>query len=43
MQKGGNLFKMSTEEMKEYIEEALETADEYVIQQIYEFLQEVEY
>ena len=34
---------MSTEEMKEYIEEALETADEYVIQQIYEFLQEVEY
>ena len=34
---------MSTEEMKEYIEEALETADEYVIQQIYEYLQEVEY
>lgn len=34
---------MSDEEKKEYIKEALETADTYVIQQIYEYLLEVEY
>lgn len=34
---------MSDEAMKEYILEALETADHYVIQQIYEYLLEVEY
>ena len=32
---------MSDEAMKEYIREALETADTYVIQQIYEYLLEV--
>lgn len=34
---------MAREEMIEYIEERLEGADEYVLEQIYEFLQEVEY
>ena len=34
---------MSTEEMVEYIKEALESADLYVIEQVYEFLLEVEY
>mgnify|MGYP003293359969 CR=1 FL=1 len=34
---------MSTENKVEYIKEALETADEYTIAQIYEFLLEVEY
>lgn len=34
---------MAREEMIEYIEERLEVADEYVLEQIYEFLQEVEY
>jgi hypothetical protein len=34
---------MSEEEKKEYIKEALETADTYIIDQIYEFLLEVEY
>jgi hypothetical protein len=30
-------------EMLEYIQEELQKADEYVVQQIYEYLQEVEY
>ena len=34
---------MSDEEKNEYIKEALETANTYVIEQIYEFLLEVEY
>ena len=34
---------MSDEEKKEYIKEALEKADTYVIAQIYEYLLEVEY
>ena len=34
---------MSDEEKKKYIKEAIETADTYVIAQIYEFLLEVEY
>jgi hypothetical protein len=29
--------------MVDFIQEALESADEYVVQQVYEFLQEVEY
>jgi hypothetical protein len=29
--------------MLEYIQEELQKADEYVVQQIYEYLQEVEY
>jgi hypothetical protein len=29
--------------MMDFIQEALESADEYVVQQVYEFLQEVEY
>ena len=42
-----NIFKedycMSNEEKVEYIKEALKTADQYVIEQIYEYLLEVEY
>lgn len=34
---------MSTVEKVEYIKEALENADDYVLDQIYEFLLEVEY
>ena len=34
---------MSNEEKVEYIKEALKTADQYVIEQIYEYLLEVEY
>ena len=34
---------MTVEEMIEYIEEHLPSANEFVIEQIYEFLQEVEY
>lgn len=34
---------MSIEDKLEYIKEALETSDEYTIDQIYEFLLEVEY
>lgn len=34
---------MSTSEKVEYIKEALPSADEYIIEQIYEFLLEVEY
>lgn len=34
---------MTTNDMIEYIKEALETADEYTLEQIYDFLQEVEY
>lgn len=34
---------MSKLEMVEYIREALESADPYVIEQVYEFLLEVEY
>ena len=34
---------MSTSEKVEYIKEALPAADEYIIEQIYEFLLEVEY
>ena len=34
---------MTTEEKIEYIKEALETADEFVLDEIYEFLQSVEY
>lgn len=34
---------MTTEEKIEYIKEALETADEFVLDEIYEFLQAVEY
>lgn len=34
---------MTREEMLEYIRDALTNANEYVVQQIYEFLQEVEY
>lgn len=34
---------MSKQEMMDFIQEALESADEYVVQQVYEFLQEVEY
>lgn len=34
---------MSKQEMVDFIQEALESADEYVVQQVYEFLQEVEY
>ena len=41
--KGGNLLKLSKREMIEFIKEALETADEYTVQQVYEFLQEAEY
>lgn len=34
---------MSTVEKVEYIKDALENADDYVLDQIYEFLLEVEY
>ena len=34
---------MSKKEMIEYIREALEGADEYTVQQVYEFLLAVEY
>lgn len=34
---------MSKNEKVEYIKEALENADDYVLDQIYEFLLEVEY
>ena len=34
---------MSTKEKVEYIKDALENANEYVLDQIYEFLLEVEY
>lgn len=34
---------MSKKEMIEYIREALEDADEYAVQQVYEFLLAVEY
>jgi hypothetical protein len=34
---------MSKEEKIEYIQEALRKADDYVLEQIYEFLLEVEY
>jgi hypothetical protein len=34
---------LSKQEMMDFIQEALESADEYVVQQVYEFLQEVEY
>lgn len=34
---------MSREEMLEFISEALEEADEYTIEQVYEFLLAVEY
>lgn len=34
---------MSKKEMIEYIREALEDADEYTVQQVYEFLLAVEY
>lgn len=34
---------MTRDEMLEYIREELLKADEYVVQQIYEYLQEVEY
>jgi hypothetical protein len=34
---------MTKEEMLEYIREALEEADIYVIEQIFDFLQETEY
>ena len=37
------LFSMSKKEMIEYIREALEDADEYTVQQVYEFLLAVEY
>lgn len=34
---------MSKQEMMDFIQEALESADEFVVQQVYEFLQETEY
>lgn len=34
---------MTTEEKIEYIKEAIETANEFVLDEIYEFLQVVEY
>lgn len=34
---------MAKKDMIEFIKDHLETADEYVLEQIYEFLQEVEY
>lgn len=34
---------MSKDEKMEYIQEALQKADDYVLDQIYEFLLEVEY
>ena len=34
---------MSKEEMLEYIQDYLNTADDYTIQQIFDYLQEVEY
>lgn len=34
---------MTTEEKIEYIKEAIETANEFVLDEIYEFLQTVEY
>lgn len=34
---------MSKKEMIEFITEALEEADEYAIEQVYEFLQSIEY
>jgi hypothetical protein len=34
---------MSKEEMVEYIMEALEDADEYTVEMVFEFLQAVEY
>lgn len=34
---------MTRNEMLEFIREALELADEYTVQQIYEYLQEAEY
>lgn len=34
---------MSRKEMIEYIIEHLNTADDYAIEQVYDFLQEVEY
>lgn len=34
---------MSKEEMLDYIKEALEESDEYVVEQVYEFLLAVEY
>ena len=34
---------MSKQEMISFIQESLESADDYTVQQIYEFLQEAEY
>lgn len=34
---------MSLEEMLEFIQDRLRSADEYTIQQIFDYLQEVEY
>lgn len=34
---------MSRMEMEEYIKEALTSANDYTVEQIYDFLQEVEY
>lgn len=34
---------MTREEMLVFIREALETADEYTVEQVYEYLQEAEY
>ena len=42
-EKEENLVNMSREEMLEFISEALEEADEYTIEQVYEFLLAVEY
>jgi hypothetical protein len=36
-------IKMTREEMLEIIQDRLQVADEYTIEQIYDFLQEVEY
>lgn len=35
--------KMSRKDMIEYITERLSTADDYAVEQVYDFLQEVEY
>lgn len=34
---------MSREEMLNFIKEALEEADEYTVQQVYDYLQEADY
>jgi hypothetical protein len=43
LQKGEVNRKMSRKEMVEAIKDALMSADDYVVEQIYEYLQDMEY